>query len=342
MKAVVIRRHGGPEVLELAQLPDPEPGPGEVRVRVRAVALNHLDLWVRQGWPKLELSFPHLLGSDIAGVVDCLGPGVRGWKTGDEVVLQPGVSCGTCEACLSGRDNYCADYGLLGEDRGGGYAEYIVVPAQNLLPKPPRLSFEEAACIPVTFLTAWQMVVTRARVRPGEWVLVQAAGSGVGTAAVQVAKLHGATVVATAGSDEKLARARALGADHVLNYRERDFAKEARALTGGRGVDVVVEHVGGEVFARSLRALRQGGRLVTCGATAGAEARFDLRYVFLRKLSILGSTMGSKGELAEVMRFCAEGRLQPVLDRVLPLERAAEAHAVVADREQFGKVVLVL
>jgi NADPH:quinone reductase-like Zn-dependent oxidoreductase len=341
MKAVVIRRHGGPEVLEVAELPVPEPGPGEVRIGVRACALNHLDLWVRKGWPQLALPMPHLLGADISGVVDALGAGVASWQVGAEVVVNPGISCGACEACLLGRDHFCRSYQLLGEDRGGGYAEYMVVPAQNLLAKPKNLSFAEAACIPVTFLTAWEMIVNRAEVHPGEWVLVLAAGSGVGIAAVQIAKLAGATVIATASSDAKLSRARELGADHGVNYSNADFAEEVRRITDKRGVDVVIEHTGAATFGQSFRALARGGRMVTCGATSGPQATFDLRYLFLRKLSILGSTMGRKGDLITMMRFFEQGKLRPVLDRVLPLERAAEGHRVLAERAQFGKVVLV-
>jgi NADPH:quinone reductase-like Zn-dependent oxidoreductase len=341
MRAMVFRTHGGPEVLEATELDTPDPGPGEVRVQVKACALNHLDLWVRKGWPGIRLRYPHVLGSDVAGVVDALGPGARGLATGDSVLVSPGVSCGACRDCLSGRDHYCRDYALLGEDIWGGYAEFLTVPARNLLPMPAQLSYEEAACIPVTFLTAWQMLVTRGSVRPGEWVLVHAAGSGVGIAAIQIAKLHGATVIATAGSDEKIRRARGLGADHGINYQTHDFLEETRRLTGKRGVDLVIEHTGAQTFERSLRALAPGGRLVTCGATSGPQAAFDLRHLFLRKLSILGSTMGSKGELAQLLSFFQDGKLRPVLDRILPLREAAQAHRLLADRAQFGKIVLV-
>lgn len=344
MKAMAFAQHGGEDVLALTEVATPEPGPGEVRVRVRAVALNHLDLWVRKGWPGLALPMPHILGSDVVGEVERLGPGTRvpeRCDVGARVMLQPGVSCGACVDCLAGRDNYCARYGILGETRSGGYAEYIVVPARNLLPCPARLSDAEAACVPLTFETAWQMVVARARVVPGEWVLVQAAGSGVGIAAIQIAKLHGATVIATASSDAKLTHAKALGADHVINYAEQDFVKAVKALTAGRGVDVVVEHVGGAVFERSLRVLVRGGRLVTCGASSGAEVKLDLRHVFIKKLSVLGSTMGGAGELAAMLPFFEDGRLRPLLDSTYPLHEAAAAHRRLADRAQCGKVVLL-
>ncbi len=341
MKAIVFDRHGGPEVLQLRDLPPRPLRPSQVRVRVRAVALNHLDLWVREGWPALKLPLPHVLGSDVAGVVEEVGSDVRGVAAGAEVLVNPGLSCGRCEACLAGRDPFCAEYAILGEHAWGGYAELCDVPAANLLPKPSRLSFEEAACLPLTFLTAWTMLVDRAALRPGETLLVHAAGSGVGVAAVQIGKLLGARVIATAGSEAKLARARALGADETIDYEREDFAKGARRLTGGRGVDVVFEHIGKKTWTGSLASLAAGGRLVTCGATTGADAAVDLRFLFYRKLSILGSTMGGKGTLFSVLREVEAGRLSPVLDQVLPLAQAAQAQGLLESRAQFGKVVLV-
>ncbi len=340
MKAVVLRRHGGPEVLEPAELPIKEPGPGQVRVAVRAVALNHLDLWVRRGGPAFHLEYPHLLGSDVAGEVDVVGAGVDDLAPGTRVVVSPGLSCGVCQACLSGRDNLCPRYGILGETRSGGYCEYLVVPRQNIAPYPGELGFPEAAASLLTFLTAWQMLVGKAQVRPGETVLVQGAGSGVGVAAVQIARLHGARVLATAGTDAKLERVRELGAEEAINYRTEDFVAEVKKLTSRRGVDVVVEHVGGETFASSIRAVASGGRIVTCGATSGPKPAIDLRHFFFRQISILGSTMGSKGDLLEVLGHVAAGRLRPVVDRVLPLAEAAEAHRILESREVFGKVVL--
>jgi NADPH:quinone reductase-like Zn-dependent oxidoreductase len=340
MRAVTWRGHGGLDALRLEEIPDPVAGPGRVVVRVKAVALNHLDVWVRRGWPGLRLSFPHVLGSDVAGVVGEVGPGVEGVTPGDEVVLSPGVSCGRCEACLSGDDVLCRSYALLGEHLPGGYAEKVAAPAQNVLPKPRRLSFDEAACVPLAFLTAWHALVARAALRPGETVLVHAAGSGVGSAAVQIAKVLGARVIATAGSDAKCERARAIGADHAVNYAVTDFLDEVRRLTGKRGVEVVFEHVGKSTWERSLLALARGGRLVTVGATTGYDPPTDLRHVFYRSLSVLGSTMGSKGELCRVLKLVDEGRLGPVLDRVLPLARAGEAQKLLEDRAQFGKIVL--
>lgn len=341
MRAVVLRSHGGPEVLEETEMPTPEVGPGEVRVRIRATALNHLDLWVRGGLPNLELPLPHILGSDIAGEVDAVGDRAEGVEVGQEVLVQPGLSCMRCEACLSGRDNACPSYRILGEHVHGGYAEFITVPAANLVPKPQRLSWEEAAAAPLAFLTSWEMLVRRAHVQAGETVLVQAAASGVGSAAVQIAKLLGAQVIATASTEDKQAKARDLGADHTLDSGREDLAREVRRLTGGRGVEVVFDHVGEATWDASVRALRNGGRLVTCGATTGYDVRVDLRHLFYRRLSLLGSTMGAKGDLLRIAQLIDQGKLQPVVDRTFPLAQARQAHEHLASRGQFGKVVLL-
>ncbi|OFX20295.1 MAG: alcohol dehydrogenase [Anaeromyxobacter sp. RBG_16_69_14] len=340
MKAIAIRMHGGLDVLRLEDLPDPEASAGRVVVRVKAVALNHLDIFVREGWAGLKLAFPHVLGADVAGVVEAIGPGVKGVAPGDEVVVNPGVSCGRCRACLSGDDVMCREYSILGEHVSGGYAQKVGVPSQNVVPKPKNLSFDEAACVPLVFLTAWHALVARAGLRAGETVLVHAAGSGVGSAGIQIAKLLGATVIATAGSDAKCERARRLGADHAVNYSRQDFLTEVRRITGKRGVDVLFEHVGKATWEKSLLALARGGRLVTVGATTGYDPPTDLRHVFYRSLSILGSTMGSKGELFDVLALVEQGKLKPVLDRVLPLAEAGAAQKLLEDRAQFGKIVL--
>jgi NADPH:quinone reductase-like Zn-dependent oxidoreductase len=340
MKAVVIREHGGREKLLLEEVPEPEVGPGQIRLRVRACALNHLDIWVRKGLPHLRLSYPHILGADIAGEVESVGPGVKGVEVGQRALLSPGVSCGTCRECLAGRDNLCRSYGILGESRAGGYAELISVPAANLLPFPEGMDFARAAAIPLAFQTAWQMLAEKAVVRPGEVVMILAAGSGVGSAGIQIAKLLGATVIATASTEEKLARARELGADHVINHAEADIVAEVKRLTRRRGVDVVFEHVGAATWQKSILSCASGGRIVTCGATSGWEAPTDLRHVFFRQISILGSTMGSKSVLFDVIKHVEAGRLRPVVDSVLPLEEAAEAHRLLEERAQFGKVVL--
>lgn len=339
MKAIVVREHGGVERLEKAEVPDPVPQQGEAVVVVRAVALNHLDIWVRAGVPGHKFHLPIIPGAEVSGVIDQIPDGL-GWKRGDEVIVAPGYSCGLCTACLSGNDPLCPDFGIFGESRNGGAAERIAVPIRNLIRKPVRLSFAEAAAIPLDMLTAWHMLVARAQLRAGEAVLVQAGGSGVGSAGIQIAKLFHATVYTTVGSAEKAKRAKDLGADETILYRETDFAQAVRTLTGKRGVDVVFEHIGGETFEKSLRSLARGGRLVTCGATAAGEATVNIRLVFFKLLSILGSTMGSLAELHEIMKHVEAGRLKPVIDRVLPLDRIADAHRAIENRETFGKIVL--
>ena len=341
MRAAVVHEHGGVDKIVIEQRPVPEPPAGKVRLRVKACGINHLDLWVRRGVPGHPFPLPMILGCDFAGVVDAVGDGVTNAAVGDEVAVAPGFSCGTCRRCLAGDDNLCPKYGIFGEMADGGCADYAVVPAANLLPKPPSMSFEEAAAFPLVFQTAWHMLVARCRVRPGETVLVHAAGSGVGSAAVQIAKLWGATVIATASSDAKLELARRLGADHVINYREKDFAREVRGLTDKRGADIVFEHTGEATFPGSVKSLAWGGRLVTCGATSGFAGRFDLRMLFFKSLSFLGSTMGSRAELFEVIQHMEAGRLRPVIDRVMPLDQIRDAHTVLENREQFGKVVLI-
>jgi NADPH:quinone reductase-like Zn-dependent oxidoreductase len=295
---------------------------------------------VRRGGPAFRLDYPHRLGSEIAGVVDALGDGVDGLEVGDRVVVSPGTSCGHCVECLSGRDNLCRYYEILGENCQGGYAELVCVPRQNIAPYPGELSFEEAAAGLLTFLTAWQMLVHKARVRPGQMVLVHGAGSGVGVAALQIAQLFGARCIATASTQSKLDKARELGAEHTINYATDDFVKEVRAITGKRGVDVVIEHVGGETLAKSILATCKGGRIVTCGATSAPEAKIDLRHVFFRQIELLGSTMGSKGDLLELLPHLATGSLRPIIDRVLPLSEAARAHQLLEERQVFGKIVL--
>lgn len=340
MRAVVLEQHGGPDVLAVRDVPEPVPPPGWVKVRVRACALNHLDLWARRGMPGIKFSLPLILGNDVAGVVAEPGPGVQGWVPGAEVVLAPGVSCGLCEACALGDDNFCRQYRVLGYGLDGGYADFVVVPATNVLPKPRGLSWAETAALPLVFLTAWHMLVHKAQVRLGEDVLVLAAGSGVGVAGIQIAKLFGARVLAAASSEEKLAKAKALGADACINYATQDFAAEVKRLTDKKGVEIVFEHTGQDTWAKSILAAARGGRIVTCGATSGYEAVTDLRHVFSRQIRILGSYMGRRAELFEVLRWVERGRLRPVVDRVLPLAQAAEAHRVLEAREAFGKVVL--
>ena len=341
MKAVVFRRHGGPEVLESAEVPEPSLEPGQILVRVKACSVNHLDLWIRQGLPAYRIRLPHISGCDVAGVVERVGSGVTQVKIGDRVVLAPGFSCGQCEWCRAGEDSLCASYGIRGAATDGGYAELAAANAADAIPIPASLSFEEAAAFPLVFLTAWHMLVTRARLQPGESVLVHAAGSGVGHAAIQIAKHLRATVYATVGSDGKVPKADALGADHVINYQQASFEERVKALTNGRGVDVVAEHIGPTTWEGSLRVLAKGGRLVTCGASSGPNVGLDLRYVFSRQLTLLGAMMGTRKELEAVAQLVIERTLKPVIDTVFPLQQARTAQERMHNRDVFGKLVLV-
>ncbi|HGY92746.1 MAG TPA: alcohol dehydrogenase [Planctomycetes bacterium] len=340
MKAVWVSAHGGPNVLEVVDRPRPEPGPGEVRVRVRAAALNHLDLWVRRGVEGHRFPLPLITGCDGAGEVDALGEGVLAIREGQRVAIAPGISCGVCTACCSGRQNLCRFYGIFGETRDGTDAEWICIPEQNALPMPDDMSFVDAAATPLVFLTAWHMLKNRCALQPGETVLVHAAGSGVSMAAIQIARLLGARVFATASRPEKLEKALELGAEMAINYAEKDFTRAVRDVTSKRGVDVVVDHVGAENISKSLRCLAKGGRVVTCGATAGPKLESDLRLIFFKSLSLLGSTMGGLGDMRDVWDLVAAGRMHPVVAEVMPLEEVRRAHELLESRAVFGKVVL--
>src|SRR3954465_6071728 len=339
VKAVRFHQHGGPDVLRYEDAPDPELAPGEVLIRVRACALNHLDIWGRRGLPNIVIPMPHITGSDVAG--DVVSSAAAGVPVGQRVMLQPGMSCGRCAACLSGADNECPRYEVLGYiNHPGGYAEYVKVPVQNLIAIPDEIDYVHAAAFQLTFVTAWHMLMTRARLARGEDVLVLAAGSGVGQAAIQIAVLHGARVFATAGSADKLERARALGASEVIDHHRQDIAEEIKRLTNKRGVDVVIEHVGEATWAKSVKSLARGGRLVTCGATTGANGALNLSALFSKQLSIMGSYMGTKGELMRAARFFFAGQLKPVIDRTFGLAEAADAHRRMEESGQFGKIVL--
>jgi len=340
MKATIFRRHGGLEVLEYADMPDPVPGPGEILIRVKACSINHLDIWIRQGIPAYKIKLPHISGSDIAGVVQALGPGVQEPKAGERVVLAPGISCQDCPACKAGADNRCSSYRIRGAATDGGYAQLAVARACDAVVIPDMLSFPEAAAFPLVFLTAWHMLVGRAALKDGETVLIQAGGSGIGHAAVQIAKHLGARVITTVGSQAKLEKARALGADVAVDYSNQDFEEAVVKATGGRGVDVVFEHTGPETFEKSLRSLAKGGRLVVCGATSGPSVTLDLRYLFSRQLSLLGSMMGSSREFAKVSRLVIEKKLRPVVDAVFPLQDAKDAQERMVRRDVFGKLIL--
>jgi len=339
MKAVRFHKHGSPDVLRYEDAPDPVMRPGWALVRVHACAMNHLDLWQRRGLDKVKIPLPHISGADVAGeVVDLYGP--SSGSTGVRVMLQPGLSCGECAMCKAGLDNRCAKYDVLGYQSNGGYAEFVTVPAENLILLPKHIDFVTAAAFPLTFQTAWHMLVTLAGVKAGDTVLVLAAGSGVGQAAIQIAKHFGARVIATAGTEAKLAKALAAGAGDVIDHHKQDITAEVRRLTSNRGVDIVVEHVGIATFEKSVKSLAVGGRLVTCGATTGYDARLDLRLLFAKQLQILGSYMGTKQELVAASKLLFDGTFRPVIDREVPLAEAASAHRALESSETYGKVVL--
>jgi NADPH:quinone reductase-like Zn-dependent oxidoreductase len=339
MKAVRIHEFGGPEVLKYEDVPDPELRKDFVLVWVRACALNYLDLWVRKGLPGVKL--PHTLGSDIAGEVAECGEYIRDLKPGTRVLLSPMLFCGHCEQCNSGRQNFCPQFAVLGNNAEGGNCELIAVPRASVIPIPDSLGFVEAASVPLVFLTAWHMLVGNAKLRAGQTVLVLGAGSGVGSAAIQISKLLGAEVITTAGDQRKLAKARELGADHTIDHYKQKISDEVKRLTSRRGVDVVFEHVGTATWAESIKSLKYGGTLVTCGATTGYDASLDLRVLFARQLSFHGSYMGEMGELDEVLKHVFAGRLKPVVDRTFPLNETRAAHEYLASGQQFGKVVVL-
>jgi len=341
MKVAWFHRFGGPEVLVFEEAPRPAPGPGEAVVRVRAVGINHVDLDHRAGTSRIPVKFPHILGREFAGEIAALGGKAGALKEGDRVWVTCRLPCGTCEFCISGRDNLCVQEGYFGLDIPGGYAEFVKVPLANLNALPSPVGFEDAAASQIAFGTAWHVLVSRGNLRAGQSVLIQAAGSGIGSAAVQVAKLVGATIFATASSDRKLEQAKALGANHLINYSRDNFAERVMEITGGKGVDVVMEHIGGEVFIRSLQCLKRNGIIVTAGAHAGEVVQFDIIPFFRRELTVTGSKNAPVTELRKVMDLVAQGKLKPVIHRKFPLAEAAEAHRVVDSRELFGKVVLV-
>jgi NADPH:quinone reductase-like Zn-dependent oxidoreductase len=338
MKAVRIHQFGGPEVLRYEDVADPQSRKDQVLVRVKACAMNHLDIWVRKGVTGAPL--PHIPGSDVAGEIVSVGEYVSNFKPAQRVLLAPMHFCNHCEKCVAGLQNQCPEFSVLGNAVEGGDCELIAVPAVNVIPIPDSLAFNEAASVPLVFLTAWHMLVGRAGVRAGQTVLVLGANSGVGIAAIQIAKWLQCTVIATAGDEGKIAKARELGADHVINHYQQKISEQVRKITGRRGVDVVIEHVGPATWDESVRSLKTGGTLVTCGATTGPQVGLDLRFVYSRQLSVLGSYMGTMGELHEVLKHVFSGRLKPVIDRVFPLKEVRAAHEYLEKSQMFGKIVL--
>jgi len=341
MKAIVFYEQGGPEVLRFEDVPRPEIGPGEALIRVLACGANNLDLRVREGRVPGKIPLPHISGSEAAGEIAELGAGVKGFSVGQMVAVMPYLFCGQCEFCQAGAENECVRGDILGLMSQGAYAEYVKVPASSLVALPEGVDAISAAAVGLAAITAWHMLVERARVQPGEDVLVHAAGSGVGSAAIQIARLAGARVIATAGSADKLLRAKALGAHEVINYQEQDFAQEVRKLTGKRGVQIVVEHIGQATWEKSVASLARRGRLVICGTTSGAEGKIDLWSFFAKELAFFGSYGGTRHNLAQLLKLVADGRFQPVVHRTLPLESVAEAQQIMAAREQFGKIIII-
>jgi NADPH:quinone reductase-like Zn-dependent oxidoreductase len=343
MKALLMRGHGGLEQLAVGEIaPPPIADQHHVLVRLKAAGLNRLDLWTLGGLPGISLRFPHILGGDGAGVVEQVGEQVRSVKPGDRVMINPGISCYQCEYCLAGEHSLCVEYRILGEHLPGTLAEFVVLPEHNLAPIPSDISWPEAAAFSLVTLTAWRMLVTRARVRPGETVLIWGIGGGVSLAALKIAKLAGAVAIVTSSSDEKLDRARALGADVGINHTSVDVGKEVRKITSRRGADVIIENVGEATWEQSLRALGRGGRLVTCGGTTGHNLVTDVRRLFWYQWSIMGSTMGSHAEYQEISRLLGQGKLRPSVDRIFPLDQAVQALQWLEGGTQFGKVVVEL
>lgn len=340
MRAVYYEEHGGPDVLEIGDFDDPVCARGQVVIDVKSVSLNHIDLFLRRGLPGLRKPLPHIPGCDAAGVVSEVGEDVTTVAVGDRVLMNPSVSCGQCEFCARGDASLCTTYKLIGETTQGTCCEKIAVPAINAIPIPDSLSFDDAASIPLVFLTAWRMMIKRGRLRAGESILILGASAGVGIAAIQIAKVAGARVLAAASTDEKLELCRALGADVLINYAKEDFVKRVRNATAKRGVDVVIDYVGKETWVKSLKSLASGGRLLTCGATTGYDPQTDLRHVFYRQLEIIGSTMGSRNDLMAPLNLILEGRMRTVVGAVFDLEETAEAHRVMEERRALGKIVI--
>ena len=341
MKATVFKEHGSVDNLVYTDFAEPEISPSEVLVKVKACGINHLDIWVREGMPGVTIPLPHILGCEITGEIAEIGSAVKDLSIGQRILVAPGISCGKCEFCLSSNDSLCHGFMIMGFQIHGGYAEYVKAPAGNIIPISDKLPIEEWAAVPLVFLTAWNMLKTRGDLATGETVLIHAAGSGIGSAAIQIARLSGAEVITTVGSDGKRDKARELGADHIINYSKEDFADRVNEITGGKGVDLVFEHIGPETWEKSMLCLKRGGRIVTCGATSGPTVNLDIRFLFAKQLSISGCYMGSRSELLKVLGLIESGKLKPVVDSVFPLKDALVAQTKMLDRKQFGKIVLV-
>ncbi len=340
MKAVVFYENGGVDKLTYADVEKPKISPYEVLVKVKACALNHLDIWVRQGLPGIEIPMPHILGSDIAGEVAEIGMEVKNFRPGDKVLIAPGVRCRKCEHCITNNDSMCNNFKIMGFQVQGGYAEFAKAHVDNIIPLSNKFSFEEWAAIPLVFLTAWHMLITRGQLKPGENVLIHAAGSGIGSAAIQIAHLAGARVITTARGEEKLKKAKQLGADDVIDYSKENYAEKVMLLTNSKGVDLIFEHIGPDTWEKNLQCLAKGGRMVVCGATSGPSTTIDIRFLFMKQHAIIGCYMGSKKELLDVLNLVEAGKLRPVIDSTFPLKEASAAHQKMLNRGNFGKIVL--
>lgn len=342
MRAALIKQHGPPESIIIEERPVPVPNENEYLIRVKACGLNHLDTWVRRGVPGHTFPLPMVPGSDITGIVEKAGFGAKKFKPGDRIIVNPGMSCGHCVECHSGRDHLCSKWGLLGETTDGGCQEYINVHERQVHHLPPQVSFEHGACIPITYVTAWQMLVGKAQIKPGETILIHAAGSGVSVACIQIARLFNMQIFVTSSAEEKLQRARMLGAHRFINTSKDSFRDAVKNLTGKQGVDVVVDHVGEPTIMDSVRSLKRGGRLVSCGATAGANLTIDWKHIFFKNIALLGSTYGSRGDFWDVLKFFEAGKLSPIVDSSIKLEDLPRAHAAIENRKVFGKIVVTL
>lgn len=340
MKAMVFYEHGGVDKLTYTDMEKPKISPYEVLVKVKACALNHLDIWVRQGLPGIGIPLPHISGCDCAGEVAEVGIEVKNFRPGDRVIIAPGIRCRKCVYCITNSDSMCNSFKIMGFQVQGGYAEFAKAHVDNIIPVSDKLSFEEWAAVPLVFLTAWHMLITRGQLKPGERVLIHAAGSGIGCAAIQIARLSGARVITTARGKEKLEKAKLLGADEVIDYSKENYAESVKALTNNKGVDLVFEHIGPDTWEKNLQCLAKGGRMVVCGATSGPQVAVDIRFLFMKQHAIIGCYMGSKKELLDVLDLMESGRLKPVIDSTFPLKDAASAQQKMINRENFGKIVL--
>jgi NADPH:quinone reductase-like Zn-dependent oxidoreductase len=340
MKAAVITEHGELDKVDPAEIAKPKPDRGEVLIQVKSAALNHLDIWVRRGRRGVTLSMPHILGSDAAGVISEVGAGVDGFAAGDEVIINPGLSCGKCEHCRRGEQSECVSFGIVGMNRPGTFAEYVTVPATNIYPKPSHLNFDEAAALPLVYVTAWRMLMTKAGLKPGQTVLIHGIGGGVALAALQFAKLAGAVAIVTSSSDEKLRRAEQIGADHIINYKVRDVATTVKDITAGRGVDIVVDTVGAATWPVDFSVVRRGGKIVLCGVTSGPKAETNLQALYWNQVTIMGSTMGSDDDFRAMLSAVFAAKLKPIIDSVFPLGKIRDAMARMEQGTQFGKIVL--